>query len=128
MEPKRSSKSQKAKVRGKTLKEPTIYFIDISVEELYTRLKESPKFEDKELYSNLTKSISKITIDPLCGVKVPKKLWPNEYSKYNITNLWKLDLPNGWRLIYTIEGSKISIISIIIEWFCHKKYEKKFKY
>lgn len=128
MEPKRSYKSQKTKIRGKTLKEP-IYFIDTSVEELYQALKESPRFKDKELYANLSKTISKIIENPYCGIKIPRKVWPKEYiSNYNITNLWKYDLPNGWRLIYTIQGSKIEIISVIIEWFCHKKYERKFNY
>jgi len=59
MESKRSCKSKKTKTRGKTLKEPKPYFIDTSAEELYKALKESPKFEDKELYSNLSKIISK---------------------------------------------------------------------
>ena len=49
-------------------------------------------------------------------------------QKYNIDNLWKYDLPNAWRLIYTIETDKIKIINIILEWFNHKNYEKKFKY
>jgi len=70
MEPKRSCKSQKTKVRGKTLKEPKIYFINTSVEELYQTLKESPRFEDKELYSNLTKIIYKITLNPYSGIKI----------------------------------------------------------
>jgi len=71
----------------------------------------------------------KITENPLCGIKIPYKLWPKEYiSKYDIKVLYKYDLPNGWRLTYTIKGQKIEIISVIIEWFCHKKYERKFKY
>lgn len=60
---------------------------------------------------------------------ISEKLWPNEYiKKYKITNLWKYDLPDGWRLIYTIESNKIKIVSIILEWFDHKNYERKFNY
>ncbi|HPV66505.1 MAG TPA: hypothetical protein PK655_03600 [archaeon] len=44
------------------------------------------------------------------------------------SNLWKYNLSNGWRLTYTIRGGEIEVISIIIEWFCHKKYENRFKY
>ncbi len=38
------------------------------------------------------------------------------------------DLPSAWRLIYTIESDEIKIVSIILEWFDHKDYEKKFNY
>jgi hypothetical protein len=131
MGPKRNCKDKKTKTstKGKTLKEPEFYFIDTNVEELYTELKNSTSFEDKELHSILEKTILKITENPLCGIKIPHKLWPKEYiSKYDIKILYKYDLPNGWRLTYTIKGQKIEIISVIIEWFCHKKYERKFKY
>ena len=67
--------------------------------------------------------------DPFVGIKIPKKLWPKEYGKnYGINNLWKYDLPNAWRLIYTVKGDAVQIVAIILEWFDHKKYERKFKY
>jgi hypothetical protein len=50
-------------------------------------------------------------------------------TKYRIKNLWKYDLPNGWRLLYTITAdNEVEIISAILEWFDHKNYERKFKY
>jgi len=52
-----------------------------------------------------------------------------EIKKYRIRNLWKYDLPDGWRLLYSITTpTKVEILSIIIEWFNHKEYERKFKY
>ena len=48
--------------------------------------------------------------------------------KYEIDNLWKYDLPNGWRLIYAVQKNEIIVISIVIEWLNHKDYERKFKY
>lgn len=65
----------------------------------------------------------------MCGTKIPKRLWPKIYVKeYKITNLWKYDLPNAWRLIYTILEDKIMILNVILEWFSHKDNEKKFGY
>jgi hypothetical protein len=32
------------------------------------------------------------------------------------------------RLIYSITGDEISIVSIILEWFDHKDYERRFSY
>lgn len=89
----------------------------------------SGKFEDKKLYGFIHRAIDDLKKEPLCGTKIPKKLWPKEYKrKYKINNLWKYDLPNAWRVIYTIESDEVTIVSIILEWFDHKSYEKRFKY
>ena len=62
------------------------------------------KFQDKQLYKFIERAITDMKQNPACGVKVPKKLWPKTYrQKYQITNLWKYDLPNAWRLVYTIK-------------------------
>lgn len=61
---------------------------------------------------------------------MPKKLFPKEYiKKYCINNLWKYDLSNGWRLLYTVTAeNEVELISAILEWFNHKDYEKRMKY
>lgn len=65
-----------------------------------------------------------------CGIQIPKKLIPEEYSKkFGVKNLWKYDLPRGWRLIYSVRKEEIFIVSLIVEWFTsHKEYERRFKY
>lgn len=86
-------------------------------------------FSDKELYKILNNAIDKLKKNPQAGIKIQRKLWPKEYiAKYNITNLWKIDLHDGWRLIYTIETDEVMILTIILDWLNHKNYEKKFKY
>ena len=47
---------------------------------------------------------------------------------YKIDNLWKYDLPNSWRLIYTIRLDEVEIISVVLEWFNHKEYDRRFGY
>lgn len=85
--------------------------------------------ENKKLLDWINGAIEDLKKSPSCGIKIPKKLWPKEYlKKYKITNLWKYDLPNAWRLIYTLETDEIRIVSIVLEWFNHKIYERKFKY
>jgi len=82
----------------------------------------------------LRKAISRAVIDlndnAFCGIQIPKRLFPAEYiKKYRITNLWKYDLPKGWRLIYTVTAyNEVDLISAILEWFPHKTYEKRFKF
>ena len=105
-----------------------VAFITQKLKELFERLKEG-KFEDKQLYKFINRALDDLKQNPTCGLKIPKKLWPRKYvQEYNITNLWKYDLPDAWRLIYTIESDELKIVNIILEWFDHKEYEKRFKY
>ena len=81
------------------------------------------------LYGFIDRALDDLKKNPSCGTKIHKRLWPKEYKKkYGITNLWKYDLPNAWRLIYTIETDEVMIMNIILEWFNHKEYERRFKY
>ncbi len=105
-----------------------VAFIDEKIKAAYDSLKMG-KYEQKQLLSNLDRAIADLKINPFYGTRIPSKLWPKDYiRKYNINNLWKYDLPNAWRLIYTVVGNKVEIISVILEWFSHKNYERKFQY
>ncbi len=95
--------------------------------EAYQSLK-SGTFEEKELAAYLDRAFNDLKENPLVGINLPRKLWPKTYGKHEITNLRKYDLPNGWRLIYTLEGNEVEIVSIILEWFSHKEYGKRFGY
>ena len=35
-------------------------------------------------------------------------------KKFGINNLWKYDLPNSWRLIYTIKTNEVMILNVIL--------------
>lgn len=64
------------------------------------------------------------------GIQIPKRLFPKEYvQKYGMINLWKYDLPRGWRLLYAVTAdNEVDLISAILEWFDHKDYERRFGY
>ena len=105
-----------------------VRFVDQKLFDAYEKLG-SGTFEEKRLRESILAAIADLKKNPLCGVKVPQKLWPKEYvKKYGITNLRKYDLPDGWRLIYTLVGDEVEIISVILEWLSHKSYEKRFGY
>lgn len=111
-----------------TVKPIYVAFAEKKLENDYNLLK-GGRFEDKQLYRFIERAVADLKMDPMCGIKIPKKLWPNKYiQKYNITNLWKYDLPNGWRLVYTIKTDEVMILNLILEWFNHKDYEKRFGY
>ena len=65
------------------------------------------------------------------GQPIAKKLIPAEYkTKYGITNLFRVELPNFWRMLYTLTAgsSGIEIIVLVLDIIDHKKYDKKFGY
>jgi len=78
------------------------------------------------LIDNATKALS---FNREAGVKVPRKLWPKEYiQKYGITNLWKYNLDNYWRLTYTLTGDSIKMYLIYLECMPHPEYARRFGY
>jgi len=53
-------------------------------------------------------------------------LIPKEYiQKYDADNLFIADLPDYWRMIYTIESDEIEIIAFVLDIINHKEYDKK---
>lgn len=110
------------------MKTISVAFANAKLKKHFEELREG-KHEDHKLSGFIDRAIDDLKKDPRCGTKIHKKLWPNEYVKnYSITNLWKYDLPNAWRLIYIIETDEITIMSILLDWFDHKMYCRKFKY
>jgi hypothetical protein len=63
------------------------------------------------------------------GIHIPKDRIPKEYTRnYDVNNLWKVNLSGAWRMIYTIRGSEVEIISLILDIMNHDDYNKKFGY
>ena len=105
-----------------------VYFGDEKLKEAYDKLKTS-KVEDQMLYKWISRAIDDLEENSFCGIQIPKKLIPKVYiERYDIDNLWKYDLPKGWRLIYSVANDEVCIISILLEWMNHKDYEKRFNY
>ena len=129
LEPDNDQKDTEIRSQTQMNKKPVyVAFANKKIEQDFERLKEG-KFEDKQLYTFIQRAIDDLKKDPMCGTKISKSLWPKSYiNKYHITNLWKYDLPNSWRLIYTILEDKVMILNVILEWFSHKQYERKFGY
>lgn len=102
-----------------------VQFANEKVQEAYKKLDS----EDPTLKKFIDRAIEDIKTNPFCGIQIPKKLIPKEYiSKFKISNVWKYNLPNAWRLIYSVVGGETIIISIVVEWVDHKEYERRFHY
>ncbi|MFH1443234.1 MAG: hypothetical protein ABIG96_04335, partial [Candidatus Micrarchaeota archaeon] len=97
-----------------------VAFADERVRESFLELKEG-RFEDRQLAGHIEKSIEALKQNPRGGIHIPNQQWPRIYSqKYGVSNLWKYDLSKLWRLIYTIKGNELEVVSVILEWFDHK--------
>lgn len=106
----------------------TVRLADEKIRKTYKKLSTSNS-EDKRLKKWIDRAMGDLAENAYCGIQIPKKLFPKEYIKqHGIDNLWKYNLPNAWRLIYTIRNKEVCIYSIILEWMPHKDYEKRFKY
>ena len=106
----------------------TTKFADERLKKAFEKLKDS-KTEDRQLFELLNRAFKDIEENAFCGIQIPKKLIPKEYrQKYLVDNLWKYDLPNAWRLIYSIGKKELLVISLVLEWLPHKEYDRKFKY
>ena len=109
------------------MKKLNIKFVSKNLKDEFLKLKDG-KNQDRLLHKTIKRAFYDIENDLTSCIKIKKKLWPKYYKKYNLTNLWKYDLPNSWRLIFTIENEELVIIAIVLEWLSHKDYEKRFKY
>jgi len=105
-----------------------VKFVDERVKRAYYSLEKGDAAE-RELFKWLTRAFSDLEGNAFCGIQVQKRLIPKSYLKeYGVDNLWKYDLPKGWRLLYSVRGNEIIVISIILEWLSHKEYERRLGY
>jgi mRNA-degrading endonuclease RelE of RelBE toxin-antitoxin system len=86
---------------------------------------------EKQILNAINKKIGFIKDNIHYGNPIAKKLIPQEYKvKYEVTNLFRVELPNFWRILYTLtEGdTRIEIIAFVIDVIDHNEYNKKFGY
>ncbi len=118
-------------------KEVHVYFSDDAngmYQELQKRVLEQKKqgtensFEI-QLLKSIDREIGNLKIDPQKGRHIPRRNVPKQaVMRYKTDRLWKLDLVGFWRMIYTITGDQVKIITFILEIMDHDRYNKVFGY
>ena len=67
--------------------------------------------------------------NPFAGDQIKKRQIPDKYiDKYDAENAWRIELADRWRLVYTITGNQVEIITFIMDMYDHKDYDKVFGY
>jgi hypothetical protein len=85
---------------------------------------------ENSILNAIHKKAELIKLNPHYGNPISKDLIPREYIiKYGITNLFRIELPNFWRMLYTLTNrGQIEIIAFVLDIVNHKRYNKKFGY
>ena len=88
---------------------------------------------DSSFHQTLLRSINRVRDllkqNPFAGDQVPKRQIPPKYiQKLDVDNVWRIELADRWRLVYTITGNQLEIIAFIMDIFDHKDYDKVFGY
>lgn len=65
--------------------------------------------------------------EPFLGDRIPLERVPNRFR--SLPNLFRLELPEGWRGLYTVASSPMAGTQIRIVWVGdHKRYDRLFGY
>ncbi len=102
-------------------------------EEVYKYLNEvAPNSKvDRSILNAVNKKVELIKINIHYGEPIAKRLIPVEYkTKYGVTNLFRVELPSFWRMLYTLTDgeSQIEIVAFVLDVLDHKEYNKRFGY
>ncbi|PIN88470.1 hypothetical protein COU61_04780, partial [Candidatus Pacearchaeota archaeon CG10_big_fil_rev_8_21_14_0_10_35_13] len=82
-----------------------------------------------QLLSSIRQKIGFIKNNPFYGDNVKKELIPREYlEKYHASNLFRVELSQFWRMLYTVKGDQIEIFCFVLDIIDHPDYDKKFGY
>ncbi len=84
---------------------------------------------DQELKRRIDQTLDKLKERPDAGDLVQHALWPQEYRKLELDNLFRIEVGRSQRMTYSIriEGNNLEVL--VIEFFgSHKEYERRFHY
>ncbi len=118
-------------------KEVAVYFSDEAnneYKELQSRVSEQKEQGiensfDMQLLKAIDREKLNLKLNPQKGIHIKKRnITKQVVQRYNTDKLWKLDFVGFWRMIYTITGDEVRIITFILEIMDHKKYDRIFGY
>lgn len=91
------------------------------------------KAKNSKMENSLLKSIQNkielIKMNPHYGNPIEKSKIPQKYKEeYEITNLFRVELTNFWRMDYTLKNNEIEIIAFVLNIMDHDHYNKIYGY
>ena len=96
------------------------------LKELEQNIKDTKEFHlELQLLKSIRQKIEFIRSNPFYGDNISKNKVPKEY---HVQNLWRAELVQYWRMLYTIEGDTVEIFLFVLNIMDHKEYNKLFGY
>ncbi|PIN75773.1 hypothetical protein COV17_03730 [Candidatus Woesearchaeota archaeon CG10_big_fil_rev_8_21_14_0_10_36_11] len=107
--------------------------LSLEAEEVYKHLNEEAPTSKTErmILKAVNQKVELIKSNPHFGDPISKNKIPAEYQqKYGVKNLFRVELPGAWRMLYTLTDgeSEIEIIAFVLDVIDHKQYDQKFGY
>jgi len=99
-----------------------------SAKESFLELKKRNDKESVSLINSIERMIEILKENPQYGDPIRKEMIPESFKKNGIQNLYRAELSNFWRMLYTIEGSRVEIFCFILSIVDHSTYNKLFGY
>jgi len=96
--------------------------------ESYIELKKRNDKESRILLNSIERIFNILKQNPQYGNPIKKGLIPKSILILGIKNLYRIELSNYWRMLYTIEGNKIEILIFVLKIVDHKEYNRLFGY
>jgi mRNA-degrading endonuclease RelE of RelBE toxin-antitoxin system len=78
-----------------------------------------------QLLKSIKDKFEILRTNPFYGNQIKKRSIPKKIKE---SNIWRIELSNFWRMIYTLQGDEIRVTCFVLEIFNHKKYNKLFGY
>ncbi len=83
--------------------------------------------ENQRLLNSLKKKEEILKVNPEYGDHIPRKYIKRKtIKKYGTDSLWRVEVYNYWRAIYTLTGNEIEILTLILDVVDHNTYNKLF--
>ena len=97
--------------------------------ESYLELKKRNDKEAQSILNSFERIKNILKQNPQYGDPIAKELIPESLKKQGIKNLYRVELSNFWRMLYTLTNNEeIEIIAFVLDIIDHKDYDKKFGY
>ena len=96
--------------------------------EAFLELKKRNDKEAQSILNSFERVKEILKKNPQYGEPIRKELIPEEFKKQNIFSVYRVELSNFWRMIYTLEGTNLDIFLFVLKIMDHPSYDKLFGY
>jgi hypothetical protein len=103
-------------------------FLKGQAKEAYIELKKRQDKESQSILRSFERVKEVLKSNPQYGDPIAKEKIPRTLNELGVKNLYRVELSNYWRMLYTLEGDQVEIFLFVLNIVDHKEYNKLFGY